>query len=464
MDIISHLRRLQADGPSSDEESAPRLSPASSLDRYDRSSVSDTTTLTVPSKSDEEEKASAATTRRKREATAEPGTMAGKDDGKPQRAAKKAKIEPQTAGNELPRAEDQQPLAKLDAKSPPQAIAKAPGTTVEPAQHSGEKKLQKRKLDDDHHDRTRPGHQPASEKAKPNSGKPGKQASNKAESSKGPSSNPGSQKPVHEMEYFERRVHQMLSQPIDFDDLVYDSKKQPPAYVKRSFARYRRKQRQPTPPLEMSGALGPAEHAKPASTKRQQLGSLARKAQKRAHQENVKDQVNALKKAVSVSPAEKGGVKSMFVNGQQTPRPKATLSAHLQQGSVKGKSGGQQQATSPRKYTQSTYSEVASPAVVETPDLNDTADISTKSGIVSNAGGPAMSAAHGSERENAEPLPMSNPADEPTTKSNALARGAPAVMSAGVAVDVPSTSSTIPAASSTGISTGPENALKETSD
>ncbi|GAB1310152.1 hypothetical protein MFIFM68171_00362 [Madurella fahalii] len=394
MDFVNHLRLLQADEPSSDEESTPKISPASSPDCHDRSSVSDSTTLTIPDKSGEEKKFSI---KRKREAAAESVSSTAKsaeDADKCLRPEKKVKTESPSAVDELPRAGTQKSPSKVNEKPAPQTNGKAPSAAAE----NGEKKMKKRKLGDGK-DQNVHEQQPALKKAKPGNNKPGKQASIKAESKKGSPSAPALQKPVHKLEYFELRAHQMLSNPLGFDDLVYDTTKQQPAYVKRSFAKCRRRQRDPTPPLEMSGGLGPAANTKQANNKRQQSENLAKNAQKRAHQQRVKEQVEDLL-GESVSAAKKRDERNGLINGQQAHKSKTTLSPYSQyQGSAKKKTGGLQQPTSSKKYTKSTYFEAPTMdgAISDTPGMSGaiaTSDAPTMIGAIANdipAGSSAIS-------------------------------------------------------------------------
>jgi hypothetical protein len=159
------------------------------------------------------------------------------------------------------------------------------------------------------------------------------------------------------MEYFERRVHDMLTDPLDFDDCVYDSTKPTPRHVERSFARNRRGQKQPPPPLEMSGAAGPAPGAKPVTPKTKGSGSLAKEAQKRAHQQKVKAQVEDLKgkAAASSSEPEEGTKKS--VGGKQAGKTKANVGKRKDRAWLtnarKVDGGGQQPQIRVKKYTQS---------------------------------------------------------------------------------------------------------------
>jgi hypothetical protein len=158
------------------------------------------------------------------------------------------------------------------------------------------------------------------------------------------------QKPVGQMEYFERRVHDMLTDPLGFDDYVQDSNRPTPRHVARSFAKYRRRQSQAPPPLEMSGALGRApDTAQSAATlKPKGSGGLAREAQKRAHQQRVEGKVQGLKgkgKAVESSSSsgyEKGKQRPMSNEDVGKSKEKRWLSNARQTG---GKGGQHHQAS-----------------------------------------------------------------------------------------------------------------------
>ncbi|KAK4251183.1 hypothetical protein C7999DRAFT_11051 [Corynascus novoguineensis] len=101
-------------------------------------------------------------------------------------------------------------------------------------------------------------------------------------------------KPVAQMEYHDQRVHDMLTDPLGFDDFVYDTTRPMPLHAARSFAKFRRRQSHSAPPLIMSGALGPVTPGgkKPVNSKSKgPVGSLAKEARKRAHQQKVKERV-----------------------------------------------------------------------------------------------------------------------------------------------------------------------------
>lgn len=358
MDFINHLRLIQADDPSSDEDSSLSFVSDGSLGA---SSTSDTTALTNPDKSDEETKPSGTKRKRKRAAVTKSAPSA-KDAAETLPAPKKAKTE------------------SVSAPTPSITMSgKAPAVAPEPARPNGTKKMKKRKLDDEKNETESEPH--AAKKMKPETRKRAEQVPVKAANSTTASAAPVAPKPLRKMEYFEERVHEMLTNPLGFDDLVYPTDKPVPNYVKRQFAKCRRSQREPTPPLEMSGALGPAPDAKPATTKRQPSESLAMGAQKRAHQQKVKAQGRDLK-----------------------GKPVAER-----------KQGGQQQPTRARKYSnKSAYSDVPtmSGAIPAEFPVDDADEVPTMSGAIASAS------------------PATDDGDELPTMSGAITPAAPTMSGA----------------------------------
>ena len=233
MDFVDQLRRLQAD-ESSDEESGLLLPPA-----------------TAPAP--------------RRTAAKRKAPPAEEADAETSRAAKKAKPPPMPNGSgSAPHTNGSSSTAKvINRAEGGERVAKAESSKAE------------------------------SSKAESHKSESRKSDSRKPESPKAAPGSRVSQKPAARTEYFEERVHDMLDDPLDFDDFVYDSNKPTPRHVARSFAQFRRRQTQPPPPLVMSGAVGPASGAKPVTTKGP--GSLAKEAQKRAHQQRVKEQVRSSK-------------------------------------------------------------------------------------------------------------------------------------------------------------------------
>ncbi|KAK4042194.1 hypothetical protein C8A01DRAFT_14127 [Parachaetomium inaequale] len=278
MDFIDHLRHIQADEPSSDEDSGTLL-----------------TAVTVPAP-------------RRPSPASKPAPVAASDLTAKTKTtgAKRKRDAPAEALTENANAETSRAAM----------MAKSQGTPPAPVAN-GTKSPKKRTLDAEKADvdvdaratKKAKTAKPAPTKAEAEAGS--SKAAATATATTKTTAGPGPQKPVGQMEYFERRAHDMLTDPLGFDDYVYDSNKQTPRHVARSFAKYRRRQSQSPPPLVMSGALGPAPAANPANPKPKGSGSLAREAQKRAHQQKVEGRVQGLKgkgKAVeeSSSAHEKG--------------------------------------------------------------------------------------------------------------------------------------------------------------
>jgi hypothetical protein len=337
MGFIEHIRRIQADEPSSDEESgsSPFSVPAPVSRR--QSSAPATATPAAPAQLDESKTSSP---KKKRD------SAAATEEALTERAPKKVKsTEPSSVGTAK--------KAKDETRSP--AAASTPASLT-----NGTKSTKKRARMDE--EKASEGEQRAVKRVKPEDRSSAKLASIKAEAESSkktmPAAAPAAQKPVDKMEYFERRVHDMLTDPLDFDDCVYDSNKPMSQHAARSFARNRRGQKQPPPPLEMSGAAGPASGTKPATPKSRGSGSLAKEAQKRAHQQKVNGHVERLKgKAVASSEPEEG-IKGP-VGGKQPVKVKANVGKRKERAwltnSRKVERGGQQPQIRVRKYTQSAY-------------------------------------------------------------------------------------------------------------
>ena len=272
MDFINHLRMIQSEEPSSDEDSCLMLN----LFNTGRSSVSESTTSTQD-KSDEETKP---VLKKKRDLILKSTSSA--------QAVARASPMPK----EL---EDSDDAAKVQAQKPSLSINKTTNPRPETAESTGVKKSQKRKLDDEKNEIATNGQQRAGKKIKPEPAKPAEKVPLKPESSKAPSAPPTPQKALPSKEFFQQRVDDMLKNPLGFDDFVYGTKRPMPRHLQRQFAQCRRRQREPTPPLVMSGGLGRVPNAKPAMNKGQKSQSLAKDAQKRAHQQKVRERVQGLK-------------------------------------------------------------------------------------------------------------------------------------------------------------------------
>jgi hypothetical protein len=152
---------------------------------------------------------------------------------------------------------------------------------------------------------------------------------------------PQIKKPVGQMEFFERRRYEMLNDPLGFDDCVHDTTKPIPRHAAKSFAQYRRREKGPPPPLEMSGAIGPAhddvdDNGKQSAAKgSRRPESLAKEARKRAHQQKVGQKVQALNRgksgsAGSAKTAEEG-------KGAGSERGKQVGTGKMANGKGKGK-------------------------------------------------------------------------------------------------------------------------------
>ncbi|KAK0669359.1 hypothetical protein QBC41DRAFT_320099 [Cercophora samala] len=120
----------------------------------------------------------------------------------------------------------------------------------------------------------------------------------------------GPEKPVQKMEYFERRRHEMLDDPLGYDDLVRHTNQQPSALTKKKFLRWERHYRHPKPEkFEMSGALNPPDmtSALAGSGKKKGEESLSRSARKRAHRKRAEEEANALRREKSRERTTSGG-------------------------------------------------------------------------------------------------------------------------------------------------------------
>ncbi|KAJ4290644.1 hypothetical protein N0V88_006391 [Collariella sp. IMI 366227] len=338
MDCIEHLRMIQADESSLDDDLGARLT-ATTVPVRRRSPVSvKTTTLNQPARGREVTGA-----KRKPAPMAEQAATEGLAEETS--VATKAKVpssQPGTVKN---------PLAMPGADVPQTNGTNGPN--------------KKRKHDDK--SATEEPEKVMAKKTRLADGRASKPAAPTPESSKdapaptkhdnvkASSAPPASSKPVHKMEYFERRAHEMLTDPLGFDDCVHDTKKQFPRNAARSFAQCRRRQRQPTPPLEMRGALGPAQNAKKAKVKVSGAGGLAKEPQKRAHQQKVDEQVRGLKGEGKGFGGGKHAsmAKTDGANGKGKGKERAWLTASPQNGRVQ-KQGGKQRPSSLGKYSKST--------------------------------------------------------------------------------------------------------------
>ncbi|KAK3309649.1 uncharacterized protein B0T15DRAFT_10258 [Chaetomium strumarium] len=285
MDFIEHLRRSQADEPSSDEESGLTLPSLSASDRSRRSSSTDSTVITVPDQSDGETKVSSA--KRKRNFN---GDVVEEDAATASRAAKRAKAYA-CEDDEVP-ASPMIPATQPKLPKPPRAPSSGDART---GTAKGE---QERPAKSVKREKDTPAKQ-APRTAAGNAHHVTMSAAAGGSSSKATATTPQQiKKPIGQMEFFERRRYEILEDPLGFGDCVYDTTKSIPRHAAKSFAQHRRRQKGLPPPLEMSGALGPPDEvgddAKPSGKGFRRPESLAKEAQKRAHQQKVGQKVQAL--------------------------------------------------------------------------------------------------------------------------------------------------------------------------
>ncbi|KAL2165434.1 hypothetical protein VTH06DRAFT_732 [Thermothelomyces fergusii] len=312
MDFIKRLRDIQADEPSSDEDSGLMLTSASLSSLRHRSPVSE---QAVAVSVNQPELTGTAGERRKQDPPPEDHVKDAGPENLP--ATEKEKLEP------VP------PVALA-----PLAVSRKPAGTVPNGRDStdGNKGAKKRVLDEATSGAV--AEEIAAKKAKivkPVGGakaemelrKPAQAENSKAASSAATAA--PRPKSVAQMEYHDQRVHDMLTDPLGFDDFVYDATKPIPRALALSFARYRRRQPQPPPPLIMSGAIGPAPVAAKSSVIPKNKGSgssLAKEAQKRAHQLKIKEQAKDMKEkkaAESDSRVPDVQGKAKAVVGRQPP-------------------------------------------------------------------------------------------------------------------------------------------------
>ncbi|KAL2270949.1 hypothetical protein VTJ83DRAFT_320 [Remersonia thermophila] len=359
MDWIANLRRIQADESSSDEESGLILTALCAgvpLRRSRSSTPGGETPVTTASAAVAQPKVAAKGQEGKRKrpspdsedvaASVAAATKAPAEEEDP-RPSKKAKGPEPAAKKELP--EERKVPAPAAVKQPvPGPAAK---TESAPMAQKKAKKAEKRAEEPG----TRRAAAPSPTVAASTASKPSPRGPVMSAAVPAPSSS-SSNKSLDKMDYHERVVHSMLTDPLGFDDFVYDSRKPKPAHVARSFARFRNRQTQPPPPLEMRGAIGPAgdddddntksgkgrgKDAKdmPRKTKAQ---SLAKEAQLRAHKRKLEDKVESLK----------GKEKALIHGGKQSPmrdsNPAANGGRHGDKkgltnarGQMHGREGGQ---------------------------------------------------------------------------------------------------------------------------
>ncbi|KAK4129251.1 hypothetical protein N657DRAFT_63607 [Parathielavia appendiculata] len=320
-DFIENLRRIQADEHSSDEETGLILTSVTTRAPRRPPSSSSATTVNISSQSD-------VATKRKHDPVAQP-------TAEPSPAAKKAKL--------------QTPSPAVNAKGALNGTNEKLGIL----EANGSETYLKRRVSES--DKEAVADRPDRNAKAPfpiplgsqSTGPPmrAERAETSSSSRISPAdpvraspaqSNPAGG-PKRMKELFERRVHEMLTDPLGFDDCVRDSARPTPRRVVREFARYRGSQTQPPPPLVMSGALRPmAEVAKAKMAYGSGSGSggggsksksglvtngsggslLAREAQKRAHRQKLEGRVQDFKgKGRAMSPERDGKLDGGLVNG-----------------------------------------------------------------------------------------------------------------------------------------------------
>ncbi|KAL2174745.1 uncharacterized protein P884DRAFT_263383 [Thermothelomyces heterothallicus CBS 202.75] len=313
MDFIKRLRDIQADESSSDEDSGLVLTSASVSALRHHSPVSEQAAVVA---ANQPEKTKTAGEKRKRDTAAEgPAEDVGPENLP---AAKREEVEPvpPAVGRKLavpvPNGRDGTPNGRdgTDGNKSTKKRALDEETAGATAEESAAKKVRIVKPVG--------GAKVEAENRKPAQSESSKAADSAAAAAPRP-------KPVAKMEYHDQRVHDMLTDPLGFDDFVYDTTKPIPRHLARSFARYRRRQPQSPPPLIMSGAIGPAALAakSPVTPKLKRPGnSLAKEAQKRAYQQRINERVKDMKEKKAAEsesgfPGEQG--KGKAVVGRQPP-------------------------------------------------------------------------------------------------------------------------------------------------
>ncbi|KAK4193514.1 hypothetical protein QBC35DRAFT_108705 [Podospora australis] len=128
------------------------------------------------------------------------------------------------------------------------------------------------------------------------------------------------QKPVEKMAYHELRVHEMLTNPLDYDDCVFDSRKPPSKWQSRQLKSFPKKFTPPAGAL-MSGALGPAvksveDNKSSAGNKRPAGEDFSKAARKRAHQQRVDEEVKSLRESSRSNSETDGERNRSRVNGK----------------------------------------------------------------------------------------------------------------------------------------------------
>ena len=249
--FLEHFRRFHFRKPSSNEEPGLVFRPAAAQNGPSQPAMAANTTPSEPvtaAKATLSEPVTSAKT-----TPSEPVTTAKSSMEGPQRPAeggrrrKASAAADETSTESLPPKKKAKVLTTLSAASS-NAVRKVDGS--EKTEHEGDQRAVKKAAD---HSVSKP-------------------IPPTAESSKASRDLPVRSKPVAKMEFFEQRVHEMVTNPLEFDDFVYDSNRPPSRQTARMFARCRGRQTQPPPPLVMSGAIGSPGGSKvssPASSRKE---------------------------------------------------------------------------------------------------------------------------------------------------------------------------------------------------
>ncbi len=222
--FLQHLRRLRPRAPPSKEESAPVLKPATTQTTPLEPVAATKAAVEVPERPVGSDKRKKATTEiEETNSEARPPAKKVKVLTTTMLTAVSSNVVMEAGGNEKTEPRGNQPVIK-------KAVNHSVGKAVPPTAESS--------------------------KTAPPTTEISKAIPFTAESSKASRDLPLRKKPTSKMEFFEQRVHEMVTDPLEFDDFVYESNRPPPRHTARMFARCRARQSHPPPPLVMSGAIG----------------------------------------------------------------------------------------------------------------------------------------------------------------------------------------------------------------
>ncbi|KAL2125286.1 hypothetical protein VTJ04DRAFT_1651 [Mycothermus thermophilus] len=355
MDWIANLRRIQADESSSDEESGLLLTALcagrspSDLRRSPSSTASSEQPQVVVSGA---VAAPEAVKRKRAESEGAEGAQAQAQEGMEEpevpRPAKRAK----TSASPEPakEAKESSPgAAAVPAVDPAPAPAPVPPTEG-PKDKALEKGKNKNTADEKATTKNKPAPEKSARPASPSTSTstsrplPAKPQQQQQKQQQQKQKLPPSlrNKNPEQMQYHERVVYDMLTDPLGFDDCVYPSSKPPSKHTARDFSRWRKRgQVWPPPPLEMTGAIGPAvedaaskngKGSKEHKEGKKKEMSLAKEAQLRAHQKKIEEKLEKGKgKLLMVEQQHQqqkreGDKKSLMSNGKaSTGEKKAAI-------------------------------------------------------------------------------------------------------------------------------------------